>query len=278
MYKTPDLNESTLNDLSNKFLIGTSIESLSAPQQSQCRNLTSEIFVIQQANVQPVFTLSPTPTAGGAQVSQVVYFPTNTTVEGDYDQFLPIESVGLAAGNATDQIQQVPIYTNGSLLGNASAYLVPPTGVTFISDIDDILRVTKIYEPAQGILNTFANTFTPWMNMPSIYANWSESLTHPQAHFHYLTTTPEQITRNYEAFISANYPPGSFDTRPLNFSDIDATISIREFLLTKIFLTFPQRKFVLIADTSNSDVMRDYPKLVCHILNLTSHPLFHTSN
>jgi len=33
------------------------------------------------------------------------------------------------------------------------------------------------------------------------------------------------------------------------------------FLLTKVFETFPQRKFVLVADTSNSDVMKDYPTL-----------------
>mgnify|MGYP002718762416 CR=1 FL=1 len=63
-------------------------------------------------------------------------------------------------------------------------------------------------------------------------------------------------------FIYNNYPGGSFDTRPLNFSDVSATLSIRQFLLQKIFETFPERKFVLVADTSNSDVMRDYPKLV----------------
>lgn len=55
---------------------------------------------------------------------------------------------------------------------------------------------------------------------------------------------------------------GSFDTRPLNFSDVSATLSIRKFLLQKVFQTFPQRKFILVADTSNSDVMSDYPELV----------------
>lgn len=53
-------------------------------------------------------------------------------------------------------------------------------------------------------------------------------------------------------FIYSNYPGGSFDTRPLNFSDVTATLSIRLFLLQKIFATFPTRKFVLVADTSNS--------------------------
>ena len=62
-------------------------------------------------------------------------------------------------------------------------------------------------------------------------------------------------------FIYKTYPGGSFDTRPLNFSDVSATLSIRLFLLQKIFLTFPKRQFVLVADTSNSDVMRDYPKM-----------------
>jgi len=114
------------------------------------------------------------------------------------------------------------------------------------------------------------------MNMPQIYANWSQSILHPQVHFHYLTTTPEQVTRNYEAFISANYPPGSFDTRPLNFSDISATLSIREYLLTKVFETFPNRRFILVADTSNSDVMKDYPKMA-HAYNNTCILLRNTS-
>lgn len=62
-------------------------------------------------------------------------------------------------------------------------------------------------------------------------------------------------------FIYKTYPLGSFDTRPLNFSDVSATLSIRKFLLTKIFETFPQRKFILVGDTSNSDIMSDYPEL-----------------
>ena len=149
------------------------------------------------------------------------------------------------------------VYTEGDINGNATAYLVPPTGLTVISDIDDILRVTKIYQPKEGLLNSFARPFTQLMDMPDIYANWSRSV--PNLHFHYLTTTPEQITRNYMDFVYKTYPGGSFDDRPLNFSDVSATLSIRKFLLDKIFQTYPHRKFVLVADTSNSDVMRDYP-------------------
>jgi hypothetical protein len=200
--------------------------------------------------------------AGGVSASggkQSISLPYLTTPEGDFDDFVQIQSNGLKPGNATQEIQKLNVYAKGATLGNATAYLVPPQGFTIISDIDDILRVTKIYLPKQGILNTFARPFTPWLNMPDIYANWAKTI--PNFHFHYLTTTPEQATRNYMEFIYANYPLGSFDTRPLNFSNIKETFHIRKYMLDKIFQTFPQRKFVLIADTSNGDVMKAYPQM-----------------
>ncbi|KAF1949268.1 hypothetical protein CC80DRAFT_484618 [Byssothecium circinans] len=275
VYRQPLLEQNKIDELANIFLIDTDIKDLPADQQAQARNLTREIFIVQQANQNVSFHLEPAPMqgasgqpGGGNAVtppggSQNLTFPYDTTAQGDFDAFVPIQNVsggGLLAGNETNNVQRLNVYTNGTLTGNATAYLVPPEGITIISDIDDILRVTKIYNPKEGLLNSFARPFTPWMNMPDIYANWSRTLPN-NTHFHYLTTTPEQVTRNYMDFIFKTYPGGSFDTRPLNFSDYKATLSIRQFLLTKVFETFPKRKFVLVADTSNSDIMKDYPKL-----------------
>jgi len=276
VFKQPNISESKLDDLANIFLIGTSIQDLPPAQQSQARNLTAEIFVVQQGNVSVSFNLEPAAAAGGdgensgggavtpAGGSQSITLVGQTTGEGDFDQFVQLANVSgpggyLAPGNDTASIQRLNVYTDGTDTGNATSYLVPTAGLTIISDIDDILRVTQIYEPTEGLLNSFARPFVPWLNMPSIYANWSRSI--PDFHFHYLTTTPEQVTRNYMEFIYANYPGGSFDTRPLNFSDVSATLSIRKFLLEKIFQTYPKRKFILVADTSNSDVMKDYPAM-----------------
>lgn len=275
VFKQPNISESKLDDLANIFLVGTSIQDLPAAEQTQARNLTAEIYVVQQGNVNVTMHIEPASSqgadgssSGSANVvtpgggAQNITLVGETTVEGDFDQFLPLANISgpggyLLPGNGTTQIQRMNVYANGTDTGNATAYLVPTAGLTIISDIDDILRVTRIYQPADGILNSFAKAFTPWMNMPDIYANWSQSI--PDFHFHYLTTTPEQITRNYMDFIYKTYPGGSFDTRPLNFSDVSATLSIRKFLLEKIFQSYPERKFILIADTSNSDVMKDYP-------------------
>ncbi|KAM3414164.1 hypothetical protein BST61_g10822 [Cercospora zeina] len=261
IYKQPNTSEEKLNDLANIFLIDTSVEDLPQNQADQARNVTAAIFVVQQGDVEvsPI-TIEPFDGEhGGVGQAQNVTLPYNTTSQGDFDVFLPINSEGLQRGNETQSLQKLNTWVSNTTNGNATAYLVPNEGLTIVSDIDDILRITKIYDPKEGLLNSFARPFVAWENMPEIYANWSASL--PDAHFHYLTTLPEQVTRNYEEFIFATYPAGSFDTRPLNFSDIDATLAIRKYLLVRIFETFPQRKFVLVADTSNSDVMKDYPQM-----------------
>ncbi|KAK7978005.1 hypothetical protein PG996_004052 [Apiospora saccharicola] len=274
VYKVPNAKQDKIDKLANGFLIGTDIEDLPPSQQDQARNVTRSIYVVQQAdeNVTVHFendvSIDPGSTGGVINAkggAQVITLPYETTLEGDFDTFVKLKNTTgpngghLMAGNATKSIQSLNMYVNGTMSGNATAYLVPPTGFTIISDIDDILRITKIYIPKEGLLNSFARPFTPWMNMPEIYANWSASI--PDFHFHYLTTTPEQVTRNYMDFIYKTYPLGSFDTRPLNFSDVSATLQIRRFLLDKIFQTFPQRKFILMGDTTNSDVMKAYPAL-----------------
>jgi phosphatidate phosphatase APP1 len=272
VYKIPDISQSKIDDLANVFLIDTSVDKLPDDQKANARNLTRSIFIVQQGNVNVSISLEPSPMqgadgepGGGNSIeapggTQNFTLPYETTVEGDFDVFVPIKSNGLLPGNETQNVQRLNVYTNGTLTGNATAFLLPTQGITFVSDIDDILRVTKIYDPKEGLINSFAKSFVQWENMPSIYANWSRTLPNDTS-FHYLTTTPEQATRNYMDFIYKTYPGGSFDTRPLNFSDVSATLSIRKFLLTKLFETFPQRKFVLVADTSNSDVMADYPAM-----------------
>jgi hypothetical protein len=267
VYKMPNHTEKQLDIRASIFLVGSHFKNLPENEKANARNLTAEIFVVQQGDQVVQMDLSvPQPTdsqnQGGVPASggkQTIVMPYLTTPEGDFDDFMPIKLEGITPGNATSKIQKLDVFAKGSKIGNATAYLVPPEGFTIISDIDDILRVTKIFLPKQGILNTFAKPFVPWLNMPDIYSKWASTI--PNLHFHYLTTTPEQGTRPYMHFIFNTYPLGSFDTRPLNFSNIKETVHIRKFLLTKIFETFPKRKFILMADTSNPDVMKAYPEM-----------------
>ena len=157
IYKKPNISQSKLDDLANVFLIDTDIEDLPASQQDQARNLTSEIYVVQQDNEQVVInfvngvTVNPDTDSGGVSAaggSQTITMPYNTTAEGDFDSFVILQNTTgtngssyMMPGNETDQVQLLNVYVEGAAeTGNATAYLVPETGLTVISDIDDILR------------------------------------------------------------------------------------------------------------------------------------------
>lgn len=182
VYKQPNASNATLDKLANDlFIYGTQLSDLPESEQSMARNLTAEIFVLQQGDVN-VSTISLEPSSGQGSSgepggggstqasggSQQVTLPYPTTPEGDFDVFVPIASNGLQSGNSTSTIQRLDVHIQGASLGNSTAYLVPDHGLTVVSDIDDILRVTKIYDPKQGLLDTFARPFTPWENMPDM--------------------------------------------------------------------------------------------------------------
>lgn len=65
IYKQPNTSVVDLNSLANGFLVGTNISSLPTSQQDQARNLTAEIYVVQQGNVAVApISLYPAPTDG----------------------------------------------------------------------------------------------------------------------------------------------------------------------------------------------------------------------
>lgn len=156
IFKQPNISTDKLNDLANGFLIGTDITDLPASEQDQARNLTSEIYIVQQddeqviINVVPNVAVNPTHDSGAINAAggaQNITMPYNTTAEGDFDSFVILQNTTgtngsyLMPGNETDHLQLLNLYVQGAAeTGNATAFLVPPTGITIISDIDDILR------------------------------------------------------------------------------------------------------------------------------------------
>lgn len=156
IYKQPNISTEKLNDLANVFLIDTDITSLPADEQDQARNLTSEIYVVQQDDEQVIVdfvqnvAVNPASDSGAINAAggaQTITMPFNTTAEGDFDSFVLLQNTTgtngsyLLPGNETNQIQLLNTYVQGAAeTGNATAFLVPSTGITIISDIDDILR------------------------------------------------------------------------------------------------------------------------------------------
>ena len=177
---------------------------------------------------------------------------------GDMDAFVPLALADLDVGNSTRKVQRLQVNAGCVELGRAESWLVPPQGYSIIADLDDIIKQTVIWHPVRGaIQNTVLTPDVPWSNMPSIFKNWSQ--TFPDLHFHYASLTPEQVGRTTLKFLQDNYPPGSLDMRSMTK---EALSSGRLPMLERTFETFPQRKFVLLGDTSTSELLKAYSSLL----------------
>ncbi len=77
-----------------------------------------------------------------------IIWGTPTDPRGELDGFVTLPTKhenDLPNGNEITAITRLDVHTNSTLLGNATAYLVPETGITIVNDIDDILRVLAAY-------------------------------------------------------------------------------------------------------------------------------------
>lgn len=289
--------DAVLDRAADVFVPGLTMSELTPAERTNARNMTSALLAVPQSGKQLEFrlTVAPPHAANWSAWTARIVWPRATDARGEADGWAPLprappdepQSPWLPDGAQTAAIVRLDVqtYTNGSATdtaavaatGNSSAWLVPPEGVVVLSDIDDILRLTKIYQPDEGLRNSIARDYQPWDAMPRVYAAWRAQQPTQPYHFHYLTTTPQQAARRYLAFILAYYPPGSFDARPLNFTTVDQTFSIRRLLLDRILQTFPRRRFVLVGDTTNPDVMADYPAVARAYSNVACILLRNTS-
>ncbi|CAD0053243.1 unnamed protein product [Aureobasidium pullulans] len=167
---------------------------------------------------------------------QSFVLPTRTNVEGSFYGAItvPDECVPSTASNETTTTIpttrmilapcNVRTPRDDDVNNAADVFFVPPKGVTIIADIDDTLRVMDVWNVKQTLLNAFARPLTPWRDMPEVLNDLKGRIEAEgqNIHFHYLTDAPEMVASTYTPALTELYPPGSFDFRPVNFTNIDA--------------------------------------------------------
>ncbi|KAI9026769.1 hypothetical protein DFJ74DRAFT_766119 [Hyaloraphidium curvatum] len=209
--------------------------------------------------------------SGGHVVALRLEFANSTAGSGGADA----EAAGSSA-NRTEVRAYVHVAPAQLPSDNAS---VP---VSVVADIDDLLRVTRIWHPLEGLKATFTqNPYEVLPGMPDVFASWNSTLDGASGPviFHYLTTTPFPLVGAYEDFLATYYPPGSLDMRPLYVLNPGEVLEARSQGLARIFETFASlRKFILVGDTSSptalsgyADIARQYaPSISCiYVRNTT---------
>jgi len=156
-----------------------------------------------------------------------------------------------------------------------SVQLIPPEGVSVISDIDDTIKISEVTDKRALVRNTFLEEFRPVPGMASLYARWAAA----GAVFHYVSASPWQLYPELEAFRKRErFPPGSFHMKSVRLKDstlADLLASPLEYkppILRELLQRYPRRQFVLVGDSGEKDpevyaaLARDFPDQIRWIL------------
>jgi phosphatidate phosphatase APP1 len=142
--------------------------------------------------------------------------------------------------------------------------LIPETGLSVISDIDDTIKISEVLDKRALIRNTFLEEYQTTPNMPEFY----QDLANQGAYFHYVSASPWQIYPSLKPFMEQHYPSGSFSLRDFRLKDssiIKFLQSSKEYKLEKIrtiLQKYPAHQFILIGDSGEHD-----PEIYAEIYN-----------
>lgn len=157
----------------------------------------------------------------------------------------------------------------------ASAQVIPPRGVSVISDIDDTIKISQVAHRRQLLHNTFLHSFVPVPGMALLFREWQAQ----GVAFHYVSSSPWQLFRPLDEFMTDNgFPSGSYHLRTYQFSDpsilkLFMSRKRNKFkIIESILKQFPERQFVLVGDSGEKDaeiygkVARRFPEQISRIL------------
>jgi hypothetical protein len=134
--------------------------------------------------------------------------------------------------------------------------LIPPKGLSVISDLDDTIKISGVLDKEELLVNTFLKEFRPVEGMPEVYQSWAKE----GAVFHYVSGSPWQLYPFLADFMSREgFPPGSFDLRSFRVKDrtfFNLFASPEETkipAIEAIFSRYPGRQFILVGDSGEKD-------------------------
>lgn len=208
--------------------------------------------------------------AGGADVSVLiagrVFDATPSDAAGVFtlEAALTDDEVARAARHGVVPFETLPTRQNPQRF-QGLAVLVPPLGLTVVSDMDDTIKETSVNDRAKAKANTFVLPFRPVAGMPALYRSW-QAASGPQIHFHLVSAGPWQLHTPLRRFTEeAAFPAFTWDMRSIDITDprrlIDETVHadptrLFDFKVERIralMARWPKRHVVLVGDSGERD-------------------------
>ena len=193
-------------------------------------------------------------------------------------------TVSLPAGSATNGALRLEamLPAGDARKFSAPVHLVPPRGVSVVSDIDDTIKVSNVRQRRELLLNTFVRPFKPVPGMGDTYRRWA---TNSGTAFHYVSASPWQLAPVLGEFLTRDgFPAGTLQLRTLRwrkelFGGYSPDLHKRT-EIGRLLAMFPEREFVLVGDSGERDpeiygtLAREHPGRIraIYIRDVTGEP------
>jgi phosphatidate phosphatase APP1 len=137
-------------------------------------------------------------------------------------------------------------------------HLVPPEGLTVLSDIDDTVKITGVVDKRECLENTFLEPFRAVEGMSATYQRWLGAA--PGGHLHFVSSSPWQLLDAIQPMLDdAGFPPGTFALKAIRPKSLDVVELFADPMTTKpaaieeALSRWPSRTFVLVGDSGEKD-------------------------
>jgi phosphatidate phosphatase APP1 len=136
------------------------------------------------------------------------------------------------------------------------ALLLPPEGVSVISDIDDTVKISEVRDRRALLARTFLQPYEAVDGAAERYGAWERA----GASLHFVSGSPWQLHEPLAAFLAqAGFPRATLHLREFRWKDRN-TLSLlsdpeaaKRPQLEALLAAFPQRRFVLVGDSGEAD-------------------------
>ena len=136
------------------------------------------------------------------------------------------------------------------------AHLIPPQGISVISDIDDTIKETRVVDRRELLINTFLRDFRSVSGMADVYRDWHAN----GAEFHYVSSSPWQLFDPlHKHQRDHGFPSGTMHLRNFRLRDqlLKRVMMIRRrgkaTAIHRMLKDLPERKFILVGDSAEKD-------------------------
>ena len=159
--------------------------------------------------------------------------------------------------------------------------LIPPNGLSIISDIDDTVKLTYVTNHKRLFEQTFYRPFAAVPGMARLYQKAHAA----GAAIHFVSSSPWHLYKPLEEFLArAGFPPASIHLKQIRLKDASILNLFRDGTQTKppqilaLLNAWPKRQFILIGDSGEKDpetyaaIMRAHPDQIqrIYIRNVTN--------